>query len=84
MATVKLSEEALLALFQSHPSFRDKLTWVVKLPGAWWLVRPAEHMVVLRINRINGDWGAYRAMLAANPHAPANLNRQKLPPSFGG
>jgi hypothetical protein len=46
----------------------------LKLPGAWWLVEHAEHMPALRIKRLNGDWGAYWAALAAKPPAPANLN----------
>jgi hypothetical protein len=50
----------------------------LKLPGAWWLVEHAEHMLALRINRLNGDWEAYWAALAANP--PANLNRPKVSP----
>jgi hypothetical protein len=50
----------------------------LKLPGAWWLVEHAEHMLALRINRLNGDWEAYWAALAANP--PANLNRPKVAP----
>ena len=45
----------------------------LKLPGAWWLVEHAEHMLALRINRLNGDWETYWAGLAATP--PANLNR---------
>jgi hypothetical protein len=45
----------------------------LKLPGAWWLVENAEYMLALRINRLNGDWEAYWAALAANP--PANLNQ---------
>ncbi len=50
----------------------------LKLPGAWWLVEHAEHMLALRINRLNGDWEAYWATLAANPPAPANLNRPEV------
>ena len=50
----------------------------LKLPGAWWLVRHAEHMLALRINRLNGDWEAYWAALAAN--LPANLNRSEVSP----
>jgi hypothetical protein len=50
----------------------------LKLPGAWWLVQHAEHMLALRINRLNGDWEAYWAALAANPPAPANLNRPNV------
>jgi hypothetical protein len=38
-------------------------------------------MHALRINRLNGDWEAYWAALAANPPAPANLNRPKVSPS---
>ncbi len=53
----------------------------LKLPGAWWLVEHAEHMLALRINRLNGDWDAYWAALAANPPAPANLNRPKTSPN---
>ena len=45
----------------------------LKLPGAWWLVEHAEHMLALRINRLNGDWDAYWAALAANPAANLNL-----------
>ena len=33
MATVKLSDEALLAFFQSHPSFRDRLASIVGAVG---------------------------------------------------
>ena len=50
----------------------------LKLPGAWWLVEHAEHMLALRINRLNGDWETYWAALAANPPAPANLNRTEV------
>ncbi len=49
----------------------------LKLPGAWWLVEHAEHMLALRINRLNGEWDAYWAAFAANPPAPANLNRPR-------
>ncbi len=47
----------------------------LKLPGAWWLVDHAEHMLALRINRLNGDWDAYWAALADRPSAPANFNQ---------
>ena len=50
----------------------------LKLPGAWWLVEHAEHMLALRINRLNGDWEAYWAALAAKRFAPANLNRPEV------
>jgi hypothetical protein len=53
----------------------------LKLPGAWWLVAHAEHMLALRINRLNGDWETYWAALAANPRASANLNRPEEPPN---
>ncbi len=52
----------------------------LKLPGAWWLVQHAEHMLALRINRLNGDWDAYWAALAANPPTPANLNQPRVSP----
>jgi hypothetical protein len=52
----------------------------LKLPGAWWLVEHAEHMLALRINRLNGEWEDYWAALAANP--PANLNRGKVSPEI--
>ena len=51
----------------------------LKLPGAWWLVEHAEYMLALRINRLNGDWDAYWAVVAANP--PANLNRPEMSPA---
>jgi hypothetical protein len=50
----------------------------LKLPGAWWRVENAEYMLALRINRLNGDWNAYWAALAANPPVPANLNRPNV------
>ena len=50
----------------------------LKLPGAWWLVEHAEHMLALRINRLNGDWAAYWAALAARPPVAANLNRPNV------
>jgi len=54
----------------------------LKLPGAWWLVEHAEHMLALRINRLNGDWEAYWTALATRPPAPANLNRPKVSPNI--
>ena len=51
----------------------------LKLPGAWWLVEHAEHMLALRINRLNGDWAAYWAALASRPPVAANLNRLNVP-----
>ena len=33
MATVKLSDEALLAFFQSHPGFRDRVAAIVGAVG---------------------------------------------------
>jgi hypothetical protein len=35
-------------------------------------------MLALRINRLNGDWEAYWAALAARPSAHANLNRPEI------
>ena len=52
----------------------------LKFPGVWWLVEHAEHMLTQRINRLNGDWEAYWAALAARPSAPANLNRPEVSP----
>ena len=50
----------------------------LKLPGAWWLVEHAEHMLALRINRLNGDWEAYWAALASRPQVAANLNQPSV------
>jgi hypothetical protein len=50
----------------------------LKLPGAWWRLDHAEHMIALRINRLNGDWDAYWSAHAAEPTVPANLNRPTL------
>jgi len=46
----------------------------LKRPGAWWRVEHAEHMLALRILRMNGDWDAYwknlkRKTAAANDNA---------------
>jgi len=46
----------------------------LKRPGAWWRVEHAEHMLALRINRINGDWDAYWKALAQQGPASANDN----------
>ena len=46
----------------------------LKRPGAWWRVGHAEHMLALRINRINGDWDAYWKALALQRAAAANDN----------
>ena len=48
----------------------------LKRPGAWWRVEHAEHMLALRILRINGDWDAYWRNLAQKPDA-ANDNAPK-------
>jgi hypothetical protein len=47
----------------------------LKRPGAWWRIEHAEHMLALRIVRINGEWDAYWRNLkqkptAANDNAP--------------
>ena len=47
----------------------------LKRPGAWWRVEHAEHMLALRITRINGDWHAYWATLNRTPNTAANQNR---------
>ncbi len=44
----------------------------LKRPGAWWRVEHAEHMLALRIMRINGDWADYWRDLARNPAANDN------------
>jgi hypothetical protein len=45
----------------------------LKRPGAWWRVDHAEYMLALRINRQNGDWGAYwTALSKARAHANDN------------
>lgn len=53
----------------------------LKRPGAWWRVEHAEHMLALRINRINGDWDAYWKALAlqraaANDNSPQESRRR--------
>lgn len=53
----------------------------LKLPGAWWLAVHAEHMIALRINRLNGDWDRYWATLAVSPTSHANLNQRELSPA---
>ena len=45
----------------------------LKRPGAWWRIEHAEHMLALRIVRINGDWDAYWRNLRQTPTA-ANDN----------
>jgi hypothetical protein len=48
----------------------------LKRPGAWWRVEHAEHMLALRILRINGDWDAYWRNLKQKP-AAANDNARE-------
>jgi hypothetical protein len=50
----------------------------LKRPGAWWRVEHAEHMLALRIVRINGDWDAYWRNLRRKPVA-ADDNTSKKP-----
>ncbi len=50
----------------------------LKRPGAWWRVEHAEHMLALRINRINGDWDAHWKALALKGHAAANDNSPSI------
>lgn len=49
----------------------------LKRPGAWWRVEHAEHMLALRILRINGDWDAYWDKLKQKPVAANDNARQK-------
>jgi len=46
----------------------------LKRPGAWWRVEHAEHMLALRITRINGDWEGYWRDLARNVAANDNAS----------
>lgn len=52
----------------------------LKRPGAWWRVEHAEHMLALRIMRINGDWDDYWRGLtrnrAVNDNAPPGARRR--------
>jgi hypothetical protein len=50
----------------------------LKLPGAWWRVEHAEHMLALRINRLNGDWEDYWAAVAVQLPPTANRNRPNV------
>ena len=56
----------------------------LKRPSAWWRVEHAEHMLALRINRINGDWDAYWKALTCNaplpPMTTARTNHSAAPP----
>lgn len=49
----------------------------LKRPGAWWRVEHAEHMLALRIVRMNGDWGAYWENLKRNAAAANDNASQK-------
>ena len=33
----------------------------LKLPGSWWTPENAEHMLALRVSRLNGEWQSYWA-----------------------
>jgi hypothetical protein len=52
----------------------------LKRPGAWWRVEHAEHMLALRINRINGDWDPYWKALALKRAAANDNSPQKSLP----
>ncbi|HYA79606.1 MAG TPA: ISKra4 family transposase, partial [Methylocystis sp.] len=49
----------------------------LKRPGAWWRVEHADHMLALRILRINGDWNAYWKNLRRAPPVANDNARQK-------
>ncbi len=40
----------------------------LKLPGAWWDIDEAQHMIALRIARANGEWEDYWATMKGNSH----------------
>lgn len=70
-----LAEELPIGSGEIESAHRYVAQKRLKLPGAWWRVEHAEHMLALRINRLNGDWEGYWATVAANPPTPANRNQ---------
>ncbi len=38
----------------------------MKRPGAWWRAHNAEHMLALRLNRANRQWGSYWQKISKN------------------
>lgn len=47
----------------------------LKRPGAWWRVEHAEHMLALRILRMNGDWEAWWRNRGRNAAANDNASQ---------
>ena len=72
-----LAEELPIGSGEIESAHRYVAQKRLKLPGAWWLVEHAEHMLALRINRLNGDWDPYWVGLSANTGGVANLNQPK-------
>jgi len=73
-----LAEELPIGSGEIESAHRYVAQKRLKLPGAWWRVEHAEHMLALRINRLNGDWEDYWAALATTQPAPANSNQPNL------
>ncbi len=40
----------------------------MKRPGAWWRAHNAEHMLALRLNRVNRQWDSYWQRISENQH----------------
>jgi hypothetical protein len=73
-----LAEELPIGSGEIESAHRYVAQKRLKLPGAWWRVEHAEHMLALRINRLNGDWENYWAAFATTQPAPANSNQPNV------
>ena len=75
------AEELPIGSVEIESAYRYVAQKPLKLPGAWWRVEHAEHMLAPRINRLNGDWDDYWAALVDNPPAPTSRNRPNVSPN---
>ena len=54
-----LVEELPIGSGEIESGNRSVIQKRLKIPGAWWNINTAEHMLALRCIRINGDWQRY-------------------------
>ena len=97
MTTVNLSDDALLAFFQSHPHFRDRLASIVGRWGTWTETSGKRTRPKSGLSKRCGFWAARRCKVgrtsgsrrrsgtfAVRPGCPAKVKKLCWHTKFGG
>ena len=59
-----IAEELPIGSGEIESGNRSVVQKRLKIPGAWWNVETAEHMLALRCMRVNGDWRRYWRLIS--------------------